>query len=97
MPNGGKLVLRAEWLAKSQSIRLTIEDTGAGISEQDVPRLFEPFFTTRTHGTGLGLTIVRKIIDAYNGKIEVHSKEGKGTKVILTITPGARMSKVTKL
>ncbi len=97
MPDGGKLVLRAEWLTKSQSIQLTIEDTGAGISEQDIPRLFEPFFTTRTHGTGLGLAIVHKIIDAYNGKIEVHSKEGKGTKVILTITPGARMSKVTKL
>jgi len=97
MPNGGKLVLRAEWLTKSQSIQLTIEDTGAGISEQDIPRLFEPFFTTRTHGTGLGLAIVRKIIDAHNGKIEVHSEEGKGTKVILTITPGAGMSKVTKL
>lgn len=97
MPNGGKLVLRAKWFTKSQSIQLTVEDTGEGISEQDIPRLFEPFFTTRTHGTGLGLTIVHKIIDAYNGKIEVHSEEGKGTKVILTITPGARMSKVTKL
>jgi len=97
MPNGGKLVLRAEWLTKSQSIQLTVEDTGSGISEQDIPRLFEPFFTTRTHGTGLGLAIVRKIIDAHNGKIKVHSEEGRGTKMILTITPGAGMSKVTKL
>ena len=97
MPDGGRLVLRARWLAGLQSIRLIVEDTGAGISENDIPRLFEPFFTTRTHGIGLGLAIVRKIIDAHNGNIEVRSEEGKGTKVILTITPDTGTGKVTRL
>ena len=97
MPDGGRLILRARWLEELQSIRITVEDTGAGISEQDVPRLFEPFFTTRAQGTGLGLAIVHKIVDAHSGKIAVQSEEGKGTKMVLTIpsstvarTSGAR-------
>ena len=85
MPDGGRLILRARWLEELQSIRITVEDAGAGISEQDAPRLFEPFFTTRAQGTGLGLAVVRKIVDAQGGKIAVQSEEGKGTKIILTI------------
>ena len=85
MPHGGRLALRARWLAELKSIQLIVEDTGTGIPEQDVPRLFEPFFTTRTHGTGLGLAIVHKIMDAHNGMIDVQSEEGKGTTMTLTI------------
>ena len=96
MPDGGRLTLRAKWLTEPQSVLLAVEDTGAGISKQDMPRLFEPFFTTRTHGTGLGLAIVRKIVDAHNGKINVKSEEGKGTTVTLTIpqSPGTRIDAV---
>ena len=85
MPDGGKLTLRANWIKELRSILLVVEDTGAGISQEDMPRLFEPFFTTRTHGTGLGLAVVRKIVDAHNGKIDVESEKGKGTRVKLAI------------
>lgn len=90
MPDGGKLSLQAKWLKDPQSILIAIEDTGEGIPEDDIPRLFEPFFTTRTYGTGLGLAIVYKIIDAHSGKIIVESEEGKGTKMTLTIPQSAR-------
>jgi len=85
MPNGGKLILRAIWLAHQQSVQITVRDTGTGISEKDMPRLFDPFFTTKTHGTGLGLAIVRKIVDAHGGQIEVQSESGKGTEMVLVM------------
>ena len=99
MTDGGKLILRANWLAGQQSVQITVQDTGSGIAEQDLSRLFDPFFTTKTHGTGLGLAIVRKIIDAHEGQIEVQSEENKGTTVILTLPQpqGARESKESTL
>ena len=85
MPNGGKLILKAAWMAKRKNVRIEISDTGRGIPEEAKPRLFDPFFTTKTRGTGLGLAIVRKIIEAHGGEVEVQSEEGEGTKVILVL------------
>ena len=85
MPNGGKLILKAVWMAKRKNVRIEISDTGRGIPEEAKPRLFDPFFTTKTRGTGLGLAIVRKIIEAHGGEVEVQSEEEKGTKVILVL------------
>ncbi|MCZ6679690.1 MAG: ATP-binding protein, partial [Candidatus Poribacteria bacterium] len=84
-PQGGKLILKAAWLAQEQSVQITVEDTGQGIPQADLPRLSDPFFTTKARGTGLGLAIVRKIVEAHRGKIEVQSTEGKGTQVVLTL------------
>ena len=58
-----------------------IVDNGKGISKQDMKKLFTPFHTTKQRGTGLGLSIVKKSIDEHNGKIEIRSKKGKGTRV----------------
>jgi two-component system sensor histidine kinase HydH len=89
MPNGGKLILSAVWLAERNSVQIGVRDTGKGIPKSDLPRLFEPFFTTKTRGAGLGLAVVRKIVDAHNGEVEVKSEEGVGTQVILT-TPQSK-------
>ncbi len=67
---------------------LSIRDTGCGIAESDLPRVFEPFFTTKEvgKGTGLGLAITYKIIvENHHGKIDVKSKKGEGTEVIVTL------------
>lgn len=60
-------------------VRFDITDTGYGISEENIPKIFEPYFSTKETGTGLGLAIVYKIIEIHHGTIEVHSREGSGT------------------
>ncbi len=68
-----------------QSIIVEISDTGCGIDEEDLPHLYNPFFTRKKYGTGLGLTQVKKIIDLHQGSIEILSKRDKGTMVTVTI------------
>jgi two-component system sensor histidine kinase HydH len=60
-------------------IRISVSDTGIGIQKEDLPRVFDPYFTTKASGTGLGLPIVQKIIEAHKGKILLSSEPGKGT------------------
>jgi two-component system, NtrC family, sensor histidine kinase HydH len=62
-------------------VSISIADTGIGISLEDLPRIFDPYFTTRRAGTGLGLPIARNIIDGLGGTIGVHSTPGKGTTI----------------
>ncbi|MCA1957681.1 MAG: PAS domain S-box protein [Nitrospira sp.] len=79
MPQGGTLRIG---LAQDQnSVKLTVADTGHGIPQEMLPKVFEPFFTTKEFGkgTGLGLTVVKGIIDEHQGTITVESEEGKGT------------------
>jgi signal transduction histidine kinase len=77
MPQGGCLTIRIG--SESDKAVISIQDTGVGILAENLPRLFDPFFTTRNEGTGLGLSITQKIIEEHKGKIEVTSKVGKGT------------------
>lgn len=70
--------LIVETLTNNNCLIVKITDTGCGISSKDLPHLFEPFFTTKQNGAGLGLTIVKSIIENHNGKISVESKLGKG-------------------
>ena len=58
---------------------------GCGISEEDAKRIFDPFFTTKEKGSGLGLSIVKKIIEGHRGTIDIRSREGEGTKVELRL------------
>ena len=63
------------------SVEVEIEDNGCGIDEKDMPHLFNPFFTRKNHGTGLGLTHVKKIIDLHGGNVTILSQKRKGTRV----------------
>lgn len=77
LPKGGNLIIRAEVLEKQ--VRILIEDTGCGIPEDQVSKIFDPFYTTKNKGTGLGLAITYSAIVAHHGTIEVKSKVGEGT------------------
>ncbi len=79
MPQGGRLTLSGRNSADGQWIELSVQDTGVGISEEDMKKLFDPFFSTKEGGMGLGLSITHRIIDQHHGKIEVESTPEKGT------------------
>lgn len=66
-------------------VRILVDDTGRGIHPEQLAKIFVPFFTTKTHGTGLGLSLVQKIVLAHNGRIEVQSAEEKGTRFAITL------------
>ena len=66
-------------------VLITIKDNGMGIKEELLSKIFEPYFTTKRHGTGLGLTNVARIIEAHNGNINIESEYTKGTKVIIKL------------
>src|SRR4030095_584469 len=61
-------------------VRFDVTDTGMGIPQENLPKVFEPYFSTKETGTGLGLAIVQKIVDIHHGSIDVESIEGEGTK-----------------
>jgi signal transduction histidine kinase len=70
-------------------VKIEVRDQGPGISEDDLERIFSPFFTTKPQGTGLGLSIVRKVVDAHDGIIDATSAPGRGTtfRVTLPVVP----------
>ncbi len=83
MPNGGVLTISLQKELPQTlgipSVRLTVRDSGVGIDPDHRSRVFDPFFTTKDEGTGLGLAIVYSIVDAHQGRIDVHSTIGQGT------------------
>ena len=83
MPRGGALTLRCQ--RTTSQVHLAIEDTGCGITAEQLPLLFTPFHTTKPDGTGLGLYVVREIVAAHGGTIEVASIPDQGTTVTITL------------
>jgi len=83
MPGGGRLTISAKMLG--EFISLDFADTGEGISKENLGKIFEPLFSTRTQGTGLGLTVCQDIIEAHKGNISVESEKGKGTKFTIKL------------
>jgi signal transduction histidine kinase len=79
MQDGGTIDIKVE--EAKDIYQIEIEDTGCGISEENADKIFNPFFTTKEKGSGLGLSIVRKIIEGHRGTIDIQSREGEGTKV----------------
>ena len=79
----GKLYLSTE--LRDNACEITIRDTGRGISKEDLPKIFRPYFTKKDKGTGLGLAITHQIITAHKGNIEVESVEGIGTTFIISL------------
>lgn len=69
----------------AEFVKIEIADTGGGIREENLSKIFEPYFSTKETGTGLGLAIVKKIVDDHNGTIEVESIENEGTKFIIKL------------
>jgi signal transduction histidine kinase len=93
MPEGGEIHLSTTMSpVKDNEIIVTVRDTGCGIPAENLNRLFDPYFTTRSRGFGLGLSIVDKIIQEHGGRIEVQSTPGKGStfKLYLLLTEGAK-------
>ena len=81
MPDGGRL--RVQTVQKGNELLLKISDTGVGISDEHMDKIFEPYFTTKDFGSGLGLTLVYKILKEHMGDIEINSKVGEGTSITL--------------
>jgi nitrogen-specific signal transduction histidine kinase len=81
MDEGGTLTLRAarEDAGTAKMIRTEISDTGCGIDENDLPQIFDRYYTRKETGTGLGLAVVERIVSAHGGRIEVDSTKGEGT------------------
>jgi signal transduction histidine kinase/putative methionine-R-sulfoxide reductase with GAF domain len=79
MPAGGQLALKGHVPEGNRWVQLSIRDSGVGIPAEDINKLFDPFFSTKEGGVGLGLSITHRIIDQHDGKIEVESAPGKGT------------------
>ncbi len=77
----GRLAVSTAWSPAAAAITVTVEDTGAGMSEETLARAFDPFFTTKPDGTGLGMSIARSVVDLHGGAVTVESRLGSGTRV----------------
>ena len=83
MPGRGALMLDAS--TDGRVVTLEVRDTGVGMDEQALARVFEPYFSTKTTGTGLGLPIARRNVELNGGRIEVESEKGRGTVVRIVV------------
>ena len=81
--SGSPIILRMT--ADTQWLYISVADKGCGISKEHLEKIFEPFHTTKSYGTGLGLPIVKKIIESHNGKLTLKSKEGAGTTFLISL------------
>ncbi len=90
MPSGGSLELATK--ATEDGVRIEVADTGEGISEDRLQKIFEPYYTTRENGSGLGLTLVFKIVKEHRGEVQVQSEPGRGStfSIILPLPEGER-------
>jgi len=88
---GGTISIATTYIPKLETIEIAVSDTGEGISETDLVRIFDPFYTTKDSGNGLGLAITHGIIEQHDGVIDVESQAGRGTTftIKLPIAPGA--------
>jgi len=86
-PGGGGLGWGGSGQQGNCCYEITFRDSGAGIAPDDLQRIFEPFYTTKPDGTGLGLAVTRKIIEAHGGTLVVESELGTGTTVVVRL-PG---------
>jgi signal transduction histidine kinase len=82
-PSGG--VVRVSGGRTDGHVWLHVDDEGPGIAEADLPRLFEPFFSRRSGGTGLGLAVVQRIVESHGGTVEILRRDGRGTRVSIRL------------
>jgi len=97
MPGGGKLVVEVQQGRAKSDVRILVKDSGIGIADEDLPHVFEPFYSTKKNGqgVGLGLSVVYGILERHGGRISIQSEPGKGTTFIMefsqTETSGTRL------
>ena len=87
--SGGPITIRSVRRTTPPEIVVTVEDTGAGMPPEQQARIFEPFYTTKAKGTGLGLFVAHGIVQRHGGTIEVESEPGRGTRFRVAL-PGAQ-------
>lgn len=92
-PHGGRIAVTSQSL--DRFVEISIADTGPGIPAEDLPRVLEPFFTTKPHGHGLGLSICRSVLWEVDGSLHIHSTPGSGTEVHVRV-PSAASEPVTE-
>lgn len=86
-PRGGAIAIETGGDARALEVR--VRDSGEGMTEEVLPRVFDAFFTTREGGTGLGLPIARRIVEAHGGTLVLRSREGEGTAATLSLPASA--------
>jgi two-component system sensor histidine kinase HydH len=88
MPTGGTMKVILGEDPVNGRVKIAVSDTGAGIAEEDIAHIFDPYYTTKASGTGLGLAIVHNIVEAHDGDIDVESRIGLGTTITLGLPRG---------
>ncbi len=81
MEQGGQLVLKSS--LQDEKLLITIQDNGIGMTKGELKKIFEPFYSTKTQGTGLGMSVVKRILDDHGAQIDVQSIDGEGTRVYI--------------
>jgi signal transduction histidine kinase len=88
MPQGGVLTLTTH-SEENLRVRISVADTGVGLTPEECERIFTPYYTSKTHGTGLGLAVVQSVISDHHGRITVSSKPGAGTTFVIELPVSA--------
>jgi PAS domain S-box-containing protein len=83
MPEGGKLEVKAR--LRGEEVEVSFRDSGVGIAEENLEKIFEPLFTSKAKGIGLGLAVIKAMVEGHGGRIEVESEEGKGSRFIVKL------------
>ncbi len=89
MEEGGDLTIKTDFNKNMKVLNISFADTGIGITDEGLKKIFDPFYTAKTGGTGLGLTIAHQIISSHKGRIDVKTELGKGTTFTISL-PGKR-------
>jgi PAS domain S-box-containing protein len=91
MSTSGTLAIRSDM--DDFEVTVTFEDDGPGISAEDMSKLFEPYFTTKKSGTGLGLLIVQRVVREHGGEIQINSDPGKGTRLVVHLPRSEKLAR----
>jgi signal transduction histidine kinase len=84
-PQGGSVTIEASAEPGRKTVAIRVADTGVGIAPEDMQRIYQPFFTTKARGLGVGLTLVRRIVRRFGGAVDIESSAGRGTVITLTL------------
>jgi two-component system nitrogen regulation sensor histidine kinase NtrY len=89
----GRVDMEVGYVEALHRVRIQIADNGPGLSAEERPRIFEPYFSSKRGGTGLGLTIVKSVIDDHHGYIRVHPNSPKGTTFVIELPAGKEQAR----